>query len=236
MRIIMLSVVVLTKNSEKYLSAVLSSASFADEIIVLDSGSSDNTEQIAISFANVRFIRREWLGFGAMKQLGVDLAKNEWIFVLDSDEIITEPLKAEILKTLENPLFKAYKVPRLNYFFGKEIRRMGLYPDYSTRFFDRRFARFDGRVVHEKVLCDSDIGVFKEHFIHYAYESLEQFYNKQKRYASLNHRPNTLKSLLNPLWSFFKLYFLKGGFLEGKRGFEIALGYAKYTFWKYKKD
>ena len=125
----MLSVVVLTKNSEKYLAAVLSSASFADEIIVLDSGSSDNTEQIAISFANVRFIRQAWLGFGAMKQLGVDMAKNEWIFVLDSDEIITEPLKAEILKTLEKPLFKAYKVPRLNYFFGKEIRRMGLYPD-----------------------------------------------------------------------------------------------------------
>ena len=171
-----------------------------------------------------------------MKQLGVDMAKNEWIFVLDSDEIITEPLKAEILKTLENPLFKAYKVPRLNYFFGKEIRRMGLYPDYSTRFFDKRFARFDGREVHEKVLCDSDIGVFKEHFIHYAYESLEQFYNKQKRYACLNHHPNTLKSLLNPLWSFFKLYFLKAGFLEGKRGFNIALGYAKYTFWKYKKD
>lgn len=232
----MLSVVVLTKNSAKYLNAVLGSASFADEIIVLDSGSTDNTEQIAKSFENTRFIRHGWLGFGAMKQLGVNSAKNEWIFVLDSDEIITEPLKAEILKTLENPEFKAYKVPRLNYFFGKEIRRMGLYPDYSTRFFDRRFAHFDGRAVHEKVLCDSQISALKEHFIHYAYENLEQFYEKQRRYASLNHRPNTLKSLINPLWSFFKLYFLKGGFLEGRIGFEIALGYAKYTFWKYKKD
>lgn len=232
----MLSVVVLTKNSAKYLPAVLSSASFADEIIVLDSGSSDNTEQIAISFANVRFIRHEWLGFGAMKQLGVDMAQNNWIFVLDSDEVITGKLKAEILATLKEPKFHAYKVPRLNYFFGKEIRRMGLYPDYSTRFFDRRFARFDGREVHEKVLCDDEIGVLKEHFLHYAYESLEQFYEKQRRYASLNHRPNALKAVLNPLWSFFKLYFLKGGFLEGRRGYQIALGYAKYTFWKYKKD
>lgn len=231
----MLSVVVLTKNSAKYLPAVLSSASFVDEIIVLDSGSSDNTEQIAISFANVRFIKHEWLGFGAMKQLGVDRAKNDWIFVLDSDEIITVSLRAEIENTLKEPKFHAYKVPRLNYFFGKEIRRMGLYPDYSTRFFDRRFARFDGREVHEKVLCDDEIGVLKEHFLHYAYESLEQFYAKQRRYASLNHRPNALKSVLNPLWSFFKLYFLKGGFLEGRRGFDIALGYAKYTFWKYKK-
>lgn len=235
MRQIMLSVMILTKNSEHYLSEVLQSASFADEIVVLDSGSSDKTEIIAKSFKNVNFISHEWLGFGAMKQLGVDMAKNEWVFVLDSDEIITEALKAEILQTLKKPEFSAYKVARLNYFFGSPIRRCGLYPDYSLRFFNKNYAKFDGREVHEKVVAKCAVGVLKEHFIHYAYENYEQFLDKQKRYASLNHRPNAVKSCLNPLWTFIKLYFLKGGFLEGQRGVKIALGYAKYTFWKYKK-
>ena len=232
----MLSVMILTKNSERHLNEVLKSASFADEIIVLDSGSSDGTEQIARRFANVNFIKHEWLGFGAMKQLGVDQAKNEWVFVLDSDEIITEALKAEILAILENSKFFAYKVARLNYFFGTPIKKMGLFPDYSLRFFNKNYAKFDGRAVHEKVVANCEVSVLKEHFIHYAYENYEQFLAKQKRYASLNHRPNALKSIINPLWTFFKLYFLKGGFLEGQRGFLIAKGYAKYTFWKYKNS
>lgn len=231
----MLSVVILTKNSEKYLNAVLSSCAFADEIIVLDSGSTDKTKQIASSFKNAKFISHEWLGFGRMKALGVSLAKNAWVFVLDSDEIITEPLKNEILETLKSPEFHAYKVARLNYFFGSPLQRMGLYPDYTLRFFDRNFASFDEREVHEKVVPNCEVGVLKEHFIHYAYESYKQFLDKQRRYATLNHRPSALKAVLNPAWSFFKLYFLKAGFLEGKRGFLVALGYAKYTFWKYKK-
>ena len=122
----MLSVVILTFNSEKYLKEVLESAKFADEIIVVDSGSRDSTRQICDGFGNVKFHEQAWLGFGAQKQKGVDLAKNEWVFVLDSDEVITDELKNEIISTLKEPKFMAYNIARLNFFFGKAIKNMGL--------------------------------------------------------------------------------------------------------------
>ena len=113
-----LSVIILTFNSQKYLEEVLESARFADEIVIIDSGSSDETKNISLKF-NAKFIEKEWLGFGKQKKFGVNSAKNEWVFILDSDEIITKELRDEILQTIKNPKFMAYKVPRLNIFFGK---------------------------------------------------------------------------------------------------------------------
>ena len=234
----MLSVVILTCNSEKYLKEVLESAKFADEIIVVDSGSKDSTKQICDGFGNVKFHKQAWLGFGAQKQKGVDLAKNEWVFVLDSDEVITDELKNEIISTLKEPKFSAYNVARLNFFFGKAIKNMGLYPDYTVRLFNKNFAKFDGRAVHEKVVLNDDsqrLGALKNHFLHYAYESIEQFIAKQNRYSSMGAKRNLLKALTSPAWTFFKLYVLKGGFKEGFVGYIIARLYAQYTFWKYIK-
>ena len=234
----MLSVVILTFNSEKYLKEVLESAKFADEIIVVDSGSKDSTRQICDGFSNVKFHEQTWLGFGAQKQKGVDLAKNEWVFVLDSDEVITDELKNEIIDTLKEPKFMAYNVARLNFFFGKAIKNMGLYPDYTVRLFNKNFAKFDGRAVHEKVVLNDGsqrLGALKNHFLHYAYESIEQFIAKQNRYSSMGAKRNLLKALTSPAWTFFKLYVLKGGFKEGFAGYIIARLYAQYTFWKYIK-
>ena len=237
----MLSVVILTFNSEKYLKEVLESAKFADEIIVVDSGSKDSTRQICDGFSNVKFHEQAWLGFGAQKQKGVDLAKNEWVFVLDSDEVITDELKNEIISTLKEPKFMAYNVARLNFFFGKAIKNMGLYPDYTVRLFNKNFAKFDGRAVHEKVVLNDGsqrLGALKNHFLHYAYESIEQFIAKQNRYSSLGAKgakSSKFKAVLNPAWTFFKLFFLKGGWREGWRGYVIARLYAQYTFWKYVK-
>ena len=234
----MLSVVILTFNSEKYLKEVLERAKFADEIIVVDSGSKDNTRQICDGFNNVKFHEQAWLGFGAQKQKGVDLAKNEWVFVLDSDEVITDELKNEIISTLKEPKFMAYNVARLNFFFGKAIKNMGLYPDYTVRLFNKIFAKFDGRAVHEKVVLNDDsqrFGALKNHFLHYAYESIEQFIAKQNRYSSMGAKRNLLRALTSPAWTFFKLYVLKGGFKEGFTGYIIARLYAQYTFWKYIK-
>lgn len=121
----MLSVVILTFNSEKYLKEVLESAKFADEVIVVDSGSKDSTRQICDCFSNVRFHEQAWLGFGAQKQKGVDLAKNEWVFVLDSDEVITDELKNEIIDTLKEPKFMAYNVARLNFSLAKRSKIWG---------------------------------------------------------------------------------------------------------------
>ena len=231
----MISVVILTFNSEKYLKETLQSVKFADEVIVLDSGSKDDTERICRSFENVKFHFQEWLGFGRQKQAGVDLASNDWVFSLDSDEVILQPLRDEILETLKAPKFEAYKVARLNMFFGKEIKTMGLYPDFTIRLFNKNKARFNDREIHEKVVAASEPGELKNHFKHYAYESIEQFIAKQNRYSSLGAKTNKFKAIFNPAWTFFKLFILKGGFLDGWRGFVIAKLYSQYTFWKYIK-
>ena len=254
----MLSIVILTLNSEKYLAEALRSCEFADEVVVVDSGSQDATEQICAGFKNVKFHRQKWLGFSVQKQLGVDLARNRWVFVLDSDEVILEPLREEILQVLQRPGFCAYEVARANIFFGKEVRTMGLYPDYTVRLFDKTRAEFDGREIHEKVVLKStaktdeqtsadaanlttaknQIGRLKNHFKHYAYDSIEQFIAKQNRYSSLGAKgakSSKFKAVLNPAWTFFKLFFLKGGWREGWRGYVIARLYAQYTFWKYVK-
>ena len=228
-----LSIVILTFNSQKYLSKVLNSCGFADEVLVVDSGSSDNTLEIANTFANTKIIHQKWLGFGKQKQAGVEACKNNWVFVLDSDEIITDELKNEILSL--DFTCKAYFAPRLNYFFGKPIKYCGLYPDATLRLFDRKYAKFSEDEVHEKVLTKEKTAILKNHMLHFAYENIEEFITKQNRYSSLNKRNKPLKALFSPYWTFFKIYFLRLGFLEGWRGFVIAKLYAQYTFWKYIK-
>ena len=229
-----LSILILTYNSEKYLDEVLKSALFANEVLILDSGSRDKTLEIAKN-RNVRVEYQEWLGFGKQKQKMTDLARNEWVFVLDSDEVITKELREEIETILQKPLHNGYFIPRLNYFFGKPIKRCGLYPDSTLRLFNKKFGRFSDDEVHEKVLCEGSTMTLKNHMIHYAYENIEEFIQKQNRYSSLNAKPNRLKAILNPPWTFFRLYFLKLGLLEGWHGFIISKLYSQYTFWKYIK-
>lgn len=230
-----LSLVILTYNSEKHLKKVLESCTFADEVLLLDSGSSDESLEIAKQFSNVKILQEKWQGFGKMKKLAVTLAKNSWIFSLDSDEVITEELRKELEEVLENPKFKVYRVARLNFFFGKAVKRLGLYPDYSLRFFNKNYANFNEKEVHESLESKEKIGTLKNHFLHYAYENIEEFIAKQNLYSTLGAKKNFFKALVNPSFTFFKLYFLKAGFLEGKRGYLIAKLYSQYTFWKYIK-
>ena len=232
---ISLSIVIITFNSEKYLERVLHSCEFANEVVLVDSGSNDNTIAIAQRFSNVTIIQQPWLGFGLQKQKGVDLAQHDWVFVLDSDEIIPQELQNEITSTCQAPLFKGYFVPRINYFFGMPIKRMGLYPDATLRLFDRKSARFSESAVHEKVILNGESAPLQSPMLHYAYDTIEQFITKQNRYSSLGAKHNFFKALLNPTWTFFKLFILKGGILEGWRGYIIAKLYAQYTFWKYIK-
>ena len=229
-----LSVAIITKDSEKTIKECIDSAKFADEIVVVDSGSSDKTVEICEK-NRCKVIEKEWMGFAKQKQFAVDNCKNEWVFVLDSDEIITKELQEEIKKTLLKPECYGYFIARLNYFFGKAIRHCGLYPDRTLRLFDKTKGRFSSDSVHEKVVVEGKTGTLKNHMLHYAYDSIEEFIEKQNRYSSLNKKPNRLKALLNPTWTFFKIYFLKAGFLEGWHGFIIARLYSEYTFWKYIK-
>ena len=230
-----LSVVIITKNEEKFIADAIKSASFADEVLILDSGSEDKTCEIAKNLG-ARVEYQEWLGFGKQKQKAVDLAKNRWVFVLDSDERITKELQNELLEELKNPKNDAYFVARVNNFWGRDIKYLGLYPDYSIRFFDKTKARFNDRDVHESVECECKKGYLRNNMHHLAYESIEEFIAKQNRYSSIGAKPNKLKALVSPFWTFFKLYFIKLGFLEGWDGFVIAKLYSEYTFWKYIKE
>ncbi len=230
-----LSIVMITYNSERYLKESLGSALFADEVLILDAGSQDNTLEIARALG-AKVYQEPWRGFGRQKQRAVELARNDWVFVLDSDEIITEELKREILGVLQNPEYDGYLVPRLNYFFGKPVKRCGLYPDYSLRLFNKKSGRFTEDPVHERVVINGKIGKLKNHMLHYAYESVEEFIEKQNRYSTLGAKPSKFKAIISPFWTFFRLYFLKLGFLEGWRGFLISALYSQYTFWKYAKD
>ena len=230
-----LSVVIIAKNEEKFIGDAISSAEFADEILILDSDSTDDTCQIAKQLG-ARVENQAWLGFGPQKNRAVDLATNDWVFVLDSDERIPPKLCLEIIDILKAPAFDGYCVGRLNNFFGKDIKTCGLYPDYSVRLFNRAKGRFNDVPVHECVQVEGKVANLKNHMIHLAYSNVDEFIEKQRYYSEIsNKKKNIVKAIINPCWTFFKLYFIKLGFLDGWHGYIIAKIYAKYTFWKYSK-
>ena len=228
-----LSVVIISKNEEKFIANAVKSALFADEVLVLDSGSTDNTCLIAQELG-AKALYQDWLGFGMQKNKAVELAKNDWVFVLDSDERITPELQLEIINTLKDPVVDGYHVARLNNFFGKYIKYCGLYPDYSIRLFNKQKGRFNEVTVHESVQIQGKVDKLKNHMLHLAFDSVEEFSNKQKKYAKLSQKKkNLIKAIISPVWIFLKIYIFRLGFIEGWRGLVIANVYAQYTFWKY---
>jgi len=230
-----LSVVIISKNEEEFITDAVKSALFADEVLVLDSGSIDATCEIAQNLG-AKVLYQDWLGFGAQKNKAVELAKNDWVFVLDSDERITDELQLEILNTLKNPAAEGYHIARLNNFFGKNIRHCGLYPDYSIRLFSKSKSKFNEVSVHESVQVKGTTAKLKNHMIHLAFDTVSEFTDKQKKYAELSQKnKNLFKAFISPIWTFFKIYIIRLGFIEGWRGFVIAKVYAQYTFWKYYK-
>ena len=137
---------------------------------------------------------------------------------------------------IDEPSSNGYFVPRLNWFFGKSIKTCGLFPDYSIRLYDKSKGSFSEVAVHESVQLNGRVSKLKNHMIHLAYDNVDEFINKQKNYSELSERKkNIFKALISPCWTFFKIYFLKRGFMDGWRGFIIAKVYSKYTFWKYIK-
>ncbi len=225
--------IILTKNNENTIEMAIKSLLFADELIVIDSGSTDKTLDIVKSF-NVKLIEQEWLGYAKQKQLGVDLAQNSWVFVLDSDEEITQKLQDEIKQTLKNPTKDGYFVSRKNIYFGK-LLNYGLYPDRHIRLFNKTKGKFIDRSVHESVKVDGKIGYLKNIMIHYAYDTIDECIDKFNEYSTLGAKNSLFKRIVSPYWIFFRFYILKLGFLDGWHGFITAKMYKDYTFWKYVK-
>ena len=238
-----LAVTVITLNEEANIVPCLESARFADEIVVLDSGSADRTVELARNFTD-QVLTRPWEGFGPTKNLAIAAATRPWIFVLDADERITPPLRQEIIRIVQadGPL-DGYRVPRRNHFCGRFIRYLGWYPDYSIRLFRKSKGRFSDREVHESVEINGRVGTLHHPMLHYTYKSISDFVLRMDRYSTLaaqelvrrGKRPLPGELLWRPVLTFLRLYILKKGFLAGRDGYTLAFLYSTYNFLKYYK-
>lgn len=237
-----LSVVIITKNAATQLAACLESAAFADEIVVVDSDSSDGTAELAAKHG-ARVVQKEWLGFGRQKQFAVAAARHDWVLCLDADERVSAPLRTSILAVLAAPSSPAYAMPRCNRFMGRWLKHGEGYPDWSLRLFDRRRARWSDDPVHEKVLTDAPAARLEGDLLHDSAETLAGYLDKQNRYTTLaardalarGTRAGPAKLLLSPLLRFIKFYVFRLGFLDGIPGLvHIVIGCCN-SFHKYAK-
>jgi glycosyltransferase involved in cell wall biosynthesis len=237
-----LSVVVITLNAATQLEACLRSASFADELLVVDSGSSDDTAAIAARHG-ARVIRQEWRGYGPQKRFAVSQARHPWVLSLDADERVSEELRESIRAALATPRFKAYESPRRNRFMGRWLRHGEGYPDWSLRLFHRDHADWSDDPIHEKVVTAGPVGRLRGDLLHESEQGIADYLAKQNRYTTLQaealhargKRASIARLLLSPFLRFIKFYFLRRGFLDGLPGLvHIAIGCFN-SFTKYAK-
>jgi glycosyltransferase involved in cell wall biosynthesis len=243
-----LSVAIITHNEEANLERSLGSVAWADEIVVVDSGSTDRTAEIARSF-RVQFFIEEWKGFAGQKNSALEKCRCDWILSLDADEALSDELAKEIWKLLEgDPPFDGYALPRRNLFLHKWMRHGGFYPDPKLRLFRRGAAEFEARPVHETLHFVGQAGRLKSALVHYAYPTLVDYIAHMDRYSSLGAEtavnegkagkalPRFLSNVvLNPLATFVYNYFLRLGFLDGREGLLLHLYHSVYVSWKYAK-
>ena len=237
-----LSVAIITLNAAAQLEACLKSVRFAEEIVVIDSGSNDGTQALAERHG-ARVIQQDWLGFGPQKQFAVEQASHDWVLCLDADERVTPQLQASIENALKNPSTAAFRFPRKNRFLGRYLKHGEGYPDWSLRLFDRRQARWSADAVHEKVETQSRIGELPGDLLHDSAESLAAYLTKQNRYTTLaadmafatGKRAGFARIVFSPLLRFVKFYFVRQGFRDGLPGLiHIAIGCFN-SFVKYSK-
>lgn len=241
-----ISAVIITKNEEKNIAEAIGSVLWADEVLVVDSGSTDETVEIAEQ-ARVKVIQREWPGFAAQKQFAVDSASNDWILSLDADERLSRPLIAEIIALKsqpENQLADGYRIPRLSFYMIRPIRHGGWYPDRQLRLFNRTKGRWKDVLVHESVEMGpgSKVGQLKNEIHHFSVENAAHHHRMiGERYAPLaaeqmfakGRRTNPFRIALAGPAAFLGTYFLKGGILDGFPGFCIAKFAAHHAFLKH---
>lgn len=237
-----LSVVLITQNAAQQLPDCLASVAFADEVVVVDSDSSDGTAALAASYG-ARVVPKEWLGFGRQKQFAVEQAAHDWVLCLDADERVSPELAASLVRALETPAAPVYRMARRNRFLGRWLRHGEGYPDWSARLFDRRQARWSDDAVHEKLLYAVTPGSLEGDLLHESAEDLGRYLEKQNRYTTLAaeelHRRGQSAGFaelaLSPLVRFLKFYLLRLGFLDGLPGLvHIAIG-CMNSFTKYAK-
>jgi glycosyltransferase involved in cell wall biosynthesis len=240
---IKISAALITLNEEENLPRALESLRCCDEVVVVDSGSTDRTVEIAREYGAV-VVETEWPGYAKQKNLAAESASHDWILSLDADEALSEALEAELWQIKRNgPKSDAYRFPRMAQYLGRWILHSGWYPDRKIRFYDRRKARWVGDYVHESVRTDGPVGELEGNLLHFTCTSFAQHIQTMDRYTTLaaqemaarGERIGLSRLLFSPFWAFFKTYFLKRGFQDGFEGLVIAHMAAIYVFAKYIK-
>lgn len=243
-----LSVAIVTLNEEANLPRTLASVAWADEIVVVDSGSTDATRTIAQSHG-ARFVTEPWRGYAAQKNFALSLCTSEWVLSLDADEAASPELAASIQKVLmAPPSHTAYALPRRNFFLGRWIRHGGYYPDPKLRLFPRGHGSFQETPVHETAISGGNVETLHGDLLHDAYPTLTSYLDHMERYSTLGasiavQRGRTGRNLLgflngvllNPVATFFYNYVLRAGFLDGREGLLLHLYHSAYVSWKYAK-
>jgi glycosyltransferase involved in cell wall biosynthesis len=237
-----LSVTIIALNAASQLEPCLASCQFADEILLVDSGSTDGTLALAERYG-ARIVHQDWLGFGQQKQFAVTTARHDWVLCLDSDERVTPELAAAIQQEMLAPRYSAYRFARRNRFLGRWLTHGEGYPDLSLRLFHRAHASWSRDDVHETVITAKETGRLAGDLLHDSADDLATYLAKQNRYSTLHahmlyrqgRRANYLQLFTHPAWRFLKFYFFKRGFLDGGPGFaHVAIG-CHNTFTKYLK-
>lgn len=237
------SATVITCNEEHNIGDALQSLAWADEIVVVDSGSRDGTLEICRRYTD-RILHRDWTGYVDQKNFAVENARNTWIFSLDADERVSPELRDEIRHLAATGFQRSgYKIPRMAFFMGRWIRHGDWYPDYQLRLFDRTKGKWEGGRVHESVKIREKPGFLKGNIHHFTYRNLSDYLRRLEIYSNLaavdyrqRRKRATMRTLLfNPTAAFFKAFVMKRGFLDGTPGFAIAVMGAVSVFFKYAK-
>ncbi len=240
-----ISAVIIAHNEAESIARALGSLSCADELLVVDSGSTDGTQQIAAGLG-ARVLTHSWPGYAAQKNYGVEQARYDWILSLDADEELEPRAQAAVRAWKTSDLradVAAYRFARRARFLGRWIRHAGWYPDYKVRLFDRRRGRWEGAYVHEAVRAAGPVETLPGEILHYTCDSLDEFEKRIEGYAELGaremfergERPGALLRFLSPPWRFVHAYVLRLGFLDGHQGFLIARTEARYVRKKFSK-
>jgi glycosyltransferase involved in cell wall biosynthesis len=236
-----LSAVIIAQDEEENLGAALESARFCDETLVVDSGSSDRTRDVAAAAGARVLVNAPWPGFVAQRNFATASARNDWVLSLDADERVTAALRDEIAALIGGRLEHAgYRIPRVAIYLGREIRATDWYPDAQLRLFDRRRGRWHGALVHESVSVDGTVGRLRGELVHRPYRDVSAHLRKIDAYTTLwarqnldaGRRASVLELVGSPAWAFFRNYLLRGGLVLGTAGFAVSSLNAYYTLVK----
>lgn len=238
----MLSVIIITKNEAQHISRCLDSVKWADEIIVLDSGSDDNTVELCKTYTDKVF-STDWPGFGIQKQRALDKASGNWVLSIDADEQVSAVLRAEIELAMQNNQYDGFEIPRLSSYCGRNMKHGGWWPDYVLRLFKREAGKFSPELVHERVEVSGKIAKLTQPLLHEAFINPEEVLHKINSYSSLGARKlyeagkNTSLSeaIFKGFWTFFRTYVLKASCLDGRQGLMLAVSNAEGAYYKYVK-